>query len=438
MNEKILIIGAGATGLMAAHILTKAGKQVVVLEARERLGGRIHTINTQASLMPAELGAEFIHGDLPVTLGLLKEAGISLLSADAEMWLYENGRFSNEGFFTEDWGLLMEKLGKLKIDTDIYSFLEKEFPGNKYRSLREAVWKFVSGYDTADPRQASAFSLRTEWENEDSGDQHRIEGGYGALINYLEQEIKKAGGIVYLNSIVKEIHWQPGKVKVITSEGITYEAEKLLIALPLGVLQADKNEKAAVVFSPPITEQNDAIKSMGFGSVIKILLEFDDLFWTDEIAEKRAGGSLKNMGFLLSDEEIPTWWSQAPQNSPVLTGWIGGPAASDKKDSSDDEILEQSLQSLANIFNREVEDLKNKLVSFYIVNWTTEPFTLGSYAYDTVEAPTSRKVLNYPVDNTLFFAGEYLYEGPAMGTVEAALISGKEAAEKIIKVEKIV
>jgi monoamine oxidase len=116
-----------------------------------------------------------------------------------------------------------------------------------------------------------------------------------------------------------------------------------------------------------------------------------------------------------------------------LTGWIGGPGAAKKQNTTDEEILKESLQSLGNIFNRNPGELKDKLLAYKIVNWTAEPFTCGSYAYDTIASPVSRKVLNTPISDTLFFAGDYLYDGPIMGTVEAALTSGKEVAKKMIK-----
>ncbi len=94
--------------------------------------------------------------------------------------------------------------------------------------------------------------------------------------------------------------------------------------------------------------------------------------------------------------------------------------------------MQLSLQSIGNIFKRSIEELRNKLVAFHVANWTADLFTRGSYAYDTVEAPEARKVLGEAVDNTIFFAGEYLYEGPAMGTVEAALTSGRDVVGKII------
>ncbi|MGH7237879.1 MAG: flavin monoamine oxidase family protein, partial [Candidatus Saccharimonadales bacterium] len=302
----------------------------------------------------------------------------------------------------------------------------------RYDGLKNSVRKFVWGYDSADPGKASAFALRSEWLDEDQRSGHRVKGGYGKMIGFLEDECKNAGGLIFLNSIVKEIHWAAGKVKAITHDGTVYEAPKVIIALPLGVLQANKNEKAAISFIPPIPEQTEALERIGFGAVIKILFEFDTLFWEDKQTEALAGKSLKNMGFLITDQGIPVWWTQVPGHSAVLTGWLSGPCAAKRKDMADDEILQLSLQSLSVIFKREIKELKNKLVSFQIVNWANDPFTLGSYAYDTVETAAARKLLNGPVEDTLFFAGEYLYEGAMMGTVEAALVSGAEVARRIL------
>jgi monoamine oxidase len=435
-HSGIIIIGGGAAGLMAASKLAKAGKSVVLLEARERLGGRIFTIDNELHFSYAELGAEFIHGDLPVTLGLLNEAGIPYYTVNAEMWRHQNGCFDKENFFVKDWGLLMEKLEQLDEDKAVDAFLAKEFAGDNFLALRTSVLRFLSGYDTAEPDKASTFAVRKEWQTEDDDIQRRIKGGYGSLVTFLEDEFKKAGGHIYLNAVVKEIHWQQGSVKVVTDESVVYTAAQVVVAVPLGVLQAPEHEKGAITFFPSITEQSNALQDMGFGAVIKVLLEFNQPFWEDSFTAKMAGNSLKNMGFLISDEDIPTWWTQAPVRSPVITGWIGGLPAKEKKSLADEEILQQSLQSLSNIFKRSMEELNDRLTAFKIVNWTNEPFTLGSYAYDTIASPVSREVLNRPVENTLFFAGDYLYSGHAMGTVEAALTSGKLTAENILMLSK--
>jgi monoamine oxidase len=174
---------------------------------------------------------------------------------------------------------------------------------------------------------------------------------------------------------------------------------------------------------------------MGFGSIIKILLEFDEIFWESKAITKMAGADLSTMGFLFTEEAIPTFWTQAPAHSPLLTGWLGGPPAYAQKDTPDEAVLQLALTSLSNIFKIDPITLKDKLIAWNVANWTAEPFTRGSYGYDKVESPQARKLLLQPVESTIYFAGEYLYDGPAMGTVEAALTSGKNIAEMILKNE---
>jgi len=425
-DTEIIIIGAGAAGLMAGYTLSKTGKWVTILEARDRIGGRIHTLKNSSFFHHAELGAEFVHGNLPVTQQLVKDAGLEYVSVEGEMWQCRKGKFS-KGFEQMDWGLLLGKLAKLEKDITIGAFLDEHFPGEKYNSLRESVARFVSGYDTADPYLASAFALREEWQSEDDDAQYRIAGGYGKLMDHLAIEIKANGSEIFLNSVAKYIEWENGKVKVALSGGEQYSAGKLIIALPLGVLRS-----GAITFSPGVRSHKNALEQIGFGAIIKILLEFKEAFWESDRVSKIAGNSLSHMGFVLSDEPIPTWWTQFPTHSTVLTGWLGGPPAEKQKYLTSEELLELALQSLSNIFKIEVSVLKDSLVAREVVNWTVDPFTLGSYAYDTVESHKARKILANPIDDTIYFAGEYLYEGPAMGTVEAALTSGKKVAMELL------
>jgi monoamine oxidase len=431
-NTDIIVIGAGAAGLLAAGTLAKAGKTVVLLEARNRIGGRIHTLEYGSALQPAEMGAEFIHGDLPLTKSLLDEAGITYHSASAEMWKYTDGKFTPNESFVENWDELLDRLKALEQDITINNFLQQYFADDKYHNMRQSVRSFVTGYDNGDPARASAFALRKEWLFEDEGAQYRIEGGYVKLMNYLADEFKAASGTICLNAAVQHIEWDEQQVKISTTAGINYNAKQLLIALPLGILQIDKNQEGAVQFSPQVTQHTHAINALGFGAVIKILFEFDQPFWENVPTDKLGGKSIENMGYLFSEEEIPTWWTQIPQHTNLLTGWLGGPDAAEKVDTSDADIMEQGLQSLRNIFSIHPLKLRQKLINWQVVNWTADPFTRGSYAYDTVAAPQAKQVLNNPVANTIYFAGEYLYEGTAMGTVEAALTSGLKAAEKIL------
>ncbi|MGQ2982269.1 flavin monoamine oxidase family protein [Flavobacterium sp.] len=429
MRSDILIIGAGASGLMAAYTLVKAGKKVAVLEARDRTGGRIHTIEGRGFSGPVELGAEFVHGNLPVTLGLLKEAGIGYSDVGFEMWQHHNGKLEQSIAFVDGWDAFLEKLNGLAEDMPILDFIEQNFGGEKYANMRRQIVDYVSGYDTADVKDVGAFALRNEWNHEDEDAQHRINGGYCRVIDLLAGTVQDAGNAIYLNSVVKEIIWERGSVKAITADGTAFEGGEAIVALPLGVLH-NKEGEGAVKFCPPINEQEKAFSGIGFGSVIKVLLEFDTIFWE----KGGVDADLSSMGFLFSDEAIPTYWTQAHQRSSLLTGWLGGPPAHLQKDTSAETVLDMALVSLANIFKTGPEELRSRLVAWHVANWTAEPFSLGSYAYDKVESAKARILLSQPVDNTILFAGEYLYEGPAMGTVEAALTSGRDVAHKLLEI----
>jgi monoamine oxidase len=431
-NADVLIIGAGAAGLMAAYTLAKSGKKVTVLEACNRTGGRIHTIDNASFFNRAELGAEFVHGDLPVTLGLLHQAGIRYYPAGGDMWRFEDGTLTKDAGMIADWDQLMEKLDALQQDMSMNDFLEQYFADARYDELKSSVLNYAAGYDTSDPARVSTIALRREWQNEDEGAQHRIEGGYCRLVQYLVNEIKQAGSMVYLNAPVTHINWQAGLAKATTLDKEVYEAAKVILAIPLGVWQAAPGNKGVIAFEPPIPQQQQALQNMGFGAVIKVLLQFDEIFWEDILTTERAGSNLKNMAFLFSNEAIPTWWTQAPEQSPLLTGWLGGETAAQWKEKPVEEILQLSLQSLAHIFNRSYNDFKGKLIASHVANWTADPYIYGSYAYDTIHTAASLAVLNQPVENTLYFAGEFMYEGTAMGTVEAALTSGKDVASGIL------
>jgi monoamine oxidase len=417
-TTNIIVIGAGAAGLMAAYQLSKAGKKVTVLEARKRVGGRIHTIANTPFSKPVELGAEFIHGNLPVTLSLLKEAGIHYSGAGFEMWHYREG-----------WDTFLEKLNALERDIPMRDFLEENFSGEQFARMRKQIKDYISGYDTADIKDAAAFSLRNEWNHENPDAQYRVDEGYSAMTQYLADKIFEADNEIFLDTIAKEVYWGNDTVKIVTENGKIFEAPKAIIALPLGVLQAPDDAEGAITFYPPIPHYQKAMHNIGFGAVIKIVLEFDSAFWEDNAVE----ADLSEMAFLLSDEDVPTYWTQSPERSPLLTGWLGGPPAYQYKDAPKEVLLQKTLASLATIFNSDAETLKYRLVAWEVANWTTDPFTLGSYAYDTIKSQNARSILAQPISDMLYFAGEYLYDGSAMGTVEAALTSGKNVAEKLLK-----
>src|ERR1700716_3929556 len=181
----IVVIGAGAAGLMAARELGRAGKKVTILEARDRCGGRIHPLPAAEFGYPAEGGAEFVHGEAPVTHGLLREAALSLLPIQGTQWTVEDGKFSREESQDLHGAQLHNALKELKDDLTVADFLRRYFAAPKYHRLRHSIERMVEGYDAADPDRASTLALRDEWMDGGRSTQARISGGYGPLVEFL-------------------------------------------------------------------------------------------------------------------------------------------------------------------------------------------------------------------------------------------------------------
>ncbi len=419
MQADVMVIGAGAAGLMAAAQLAEAGKKVLVLEAGAQAGGRIRTIADGAFEQPVEGGAEFVHGKLPLTHQLLKEAQLKTVEAGGEIWRSEEGKLKKQEDFIAEYDALIAALKSLKEDVTVAQALQIHFASPKHGELRKTLKSYVEGYYAGDMEKASAFALRDELEGAEDEDE-RMKGGYGQLIDYLLQQCHKKGVQFYFNTPVTRLQWQKEKVTATTQSGDEFTAAKAIITVSVGVLQ-----KGLILFDPAIVSKMNTAQQLGFGAVIKIVLQLKEPFWKKDFA-------LNEMAFLFSEEQIPTWWTQHPQQSNVLTGWCAGPAAAALKGETDEALFEKAVTSLANCFSLSVADLKEKTDVWKVFNWAADEYTLGGYSYLTVQSEKAIQEMTTPVDHTLYFAGEGLCNSMEIGTVEAALQSGKEAARLVL------
>lgn len=198
----IIIVGAGAAGLLAAKMLSDAKMKVCIIEARDRIGGRIHTVSKPGFSRPVEAGAEFIHGKLPLTMQLLKESVIPWHATDGTLWQVKDDQLKRREDFIEHADQLMKTLHNLDHDITIAELLEKYFPGDKYTEMKHSLQQYVEGYDAADIHEFSAFALKEDWEAADE-QQYRSENGYLQLIRDLQTTILQNGSSIFLNTTVK-------------------------------------------------------------------------------------------------------------------------------------------------------------------------------------------------------------------------------------------
>lgn len=416
-----LVIGAGAAGLIAALEIALTGRRVAVIEAKDRVGGRIYSFCENSLLV--ELGAEFVHGNLPLTEGLLKKAGAKLVPVKGSIWQHRDGQLSEQEDFIEDYHDLEKKFKSLEGDKPVAQFLQQDLAGGKLEQLRFSLKNYVEGYYAADTTKASTRALCEELTSSDE-EQYRVEGGYQVLISYLETKCREKGVQFFLSQPVLQLQWKDGEALAITPKG-SFQGRKALVTVPLGVLQ-----KEGITFFPALPAVKKAVQRLGFGHVIKLVMQFEDPFWKDPSLTDNK--DLSDASFLFSREAIPTWWTHHPKEDAVLIGWLGGPKAETLHLFSKEELVRKAVYSLSRIFNLDVLHVQQKLVDTQFYNWSADPHFGGAYAYEVVNGEEAIRTLQQPVNNTLFFAGEGLHAGPQMGTVEGALVNGRDAAHRLI------
>jgi monoamine oxidase len=421
----VVIIGAGAAGLAAWRELHSAGLNPVVLEARNRIGGRILTDRSADSLV--ELGAEFVHGKPPAIWSILEKARLEVLESSGTRMVS-----SKEGLrpCPEYWEIIQ------RVDAQINPAREMSYD----RFLAEAqaspfekllVRSYVEGFNAAHAEliSAPAIAIADRAAAEIEGQrQFRLPRGYGSLIDWLATGLPRES--LHLQTEAREIRWRRGQVEIAadTSNGNRdFFAIRLLVTVPLGVLQASPGRRGAIQFIPPLSQKEAALGRLEVGQVVKLMISFKERFW-------RNHGPL---GFVISfGANIPTWWTQEPLASNILTGWAGGPAAEKLINRSQAELVEWAIESLNRIFGKSERWLRERADGIHYYDWSNDPFSRGAYSYPKVGGLKAAQILSEPMDDTIFFAGEATDFQGANGTVHGALDSGKSAAQKIIKASR--
>jgi monoamine oxidase len=414
----VLIVGAGIAGLAAAVELASAGLHVTVLEARDRVGGRIFTVHRDDIDAPIELGAEFVHGRPPELLRLLRDADAALESINGvdACFTYDTlSRCPQDSAFD-----LLEHLDdcvRREGDMSFADFLERRQPS---KGVAEKARSFVEGFNAADAGRIGIAALARQQHAEDEihGDKSsRSIDGYDLLPRHLARRAEQAGATILLRSPVTLVEWDSGSVTMRTAEGKTFSAAKVIITLPLGVLKT-----RSVVFHPEPSRILSAADRMEAGSVLRLVLVFRTPFWKTR---------MPGMRFLFAHGMTPgAYWTQHPRETPMLVAWVGGPSADAMGDAETFRV--QSLRSLERIFSLLPQSLDTELRNWLMHDWQNDPYTRGAYSYAPVGGLDCSAEMAKPVDNTLFFAGEHTDITGHWGTVHGALRAGFRAARQVL------
>jgi monoamine oxidase len=425
----VVVIGAGLAGLAAARALAGAGLRVVVLEARERVGGRVYTLREPGWPAPVEAGAEFVHGHPPALWAALRAAGLETEAVPDRHWHAPAGR-PEPLDFEQGWAPVAARLESLPPeDLSFADFLRLRCADLPAADRAQAV-AYVEGFNPADAARLSTHWVRdTEATvGEESGAPSRLPGGYDRLAWWLADQLGPRQGEIRLRTLVTAVGWQPGTVAVTAATAgggpTEFHARAAVVTLPLGVLQAPPGAAGGVRFDPDPPGKREAYSGLSMGPVAKLALRFREPFW--------AAATAPDLGFLhVGAGPMQVWWSAGPRGPAVLTGWAGGPAAAALSGLEGQALLDRALEQLARAFSTASGRLAALLEDWRAFDWQADPFARGAYSYVPVGGRERVRALAEPVGGTLFFAGEAT-EYLLAGTVAGALASGERAAAEVL------
>lgn len=398
----VAIIGAGVAGLAAARTLTRKGLRVAILEASDRAGGRVQTLEGHTPL-PVELGPEFVHGTPhEQLLALVREAQLPLDEITDVHF--------PPGYSWERFGRLMQGARGAGPDESARDYIER----SHMSSVDARVFaQFVEGFYGAPIGDISVASVAADASGaggEDSANQYRIRGGYGRLVDYLARGLD-----IRYRHAVQQIDWdvQPARIDHVLT------APCVIVAVPIGVLQA-----GSIHFDPPLGAYAGAISQLAMGQVTKLVICLRETVWRPAPENELA--------FVHADGPFPTFWLRTHEHAQQLTAWAGGPHALVLAGAPLDDLAGRAIAGFAAAVNVPPERVADAVLDVHARDFHSDPLVRGAYSFTPTGAAGAAETLARPLADTLFFAGEATdveYEG----TVPGALASGMRAAHDVLE-----
>jgi monoamine oxidase len=419
-GKTVIVIGAGISGLVAASTLVQKGANVIILEAKDYVGGRIKTNRSLG--VPFEFGAGWIHGPS-------KENPIKNLA----------DRSKSSLFVTDDDSCELLNLSGKYIDEKVWNEIEKiwekiiydEIDSNTEGSILDAINKYDSNiwsnpnirwifsayeeFNYGGPVQEISAGLINKMSSFPTADVI-FKDGYDKIINLLSKNLQ-----IRTNSIVKSVDYRnTGNIKVSTTSK-NYECDYVICSIPLGALKSK-----SIKFNPTLPRyKQESIEKVGFGTVTKLALKFTDQFWENDVQYYYTVA--KETG------RWPVWMNYRTfSKEKILMGLCMGNYAKKADFMSNEELIEDGLNVLKNVWEDDVGEVQSLLRT----SWLNDPFTKGAYSFPRVDnSEEDFKNLAEPVNNRLFFCGEHT-DLEYLATTHGALFTGIRAAKEVIKETK--
>lgn len=430
----VIIVGAGVAGLAALRDLDRAGKRVLCLEARDRIGGRIYTVRDERSPIPIELGAEFVHGRPREILNVVASAPLAMYHCAEHAIHVRDGKPLKDEDAWRQIGEVMKDV-EAAVESGREETFSEFLEGTTYSTeTKELATSYVEGFNAARSEVIGITSLAKDAKAADEIDgdcSFRLVNGYEAVPHWMIQGIEDLGSKLRLNCVARAIRWKAGRVSVeFVSESSgavqTISAKQMIVTVPLGVLQAKAAMPGAIRFDPEPDDVLDAAKQLRFGQVIRLILRFQKAVWeeNEDFAEA---------GFLLSNEKhFPAWWTPLPIRARSITGWCSGPHADSLLGADKAEIVSCAIHDLSRILGTSTAKLGELLEATYFHDWHGDPSARGAYSYVPAHAMHAREKFAQPVADTLYFSGEATELNGHSATVHGAIASGRRAARQIL------
>ena len=420
---------------------------MAILEARQRIGGRIFTHRAKVpghGDVPIELGAEFIHGLPAETWDVVNEGHLATVELQGSQLSFLHGRLQKSDATHDAAGDVLQRLKRWTEERPAsdMTFADYLTWAGIGAADAAAVSDYVEGFNAADRSVIGAAALAKQQTAEDEiqgGRLFHVRDGYDRIPLIMVRALRQLGVPILLNRRARHVKWREGSVSIQTaaSSGGTLQAKRAVITLPLGVLQS-----GSMGFSPQPTALLTHAARMRMGAVTRVTLVFRSRFWRNDdllLRQSELAADLRFLSFLFTPQLTPaTWWTAMPEQTPVITGWVGGPKAESWQNrlhtsGNPGLLLIEPMRTLSAAFGMSEDSLRKELTSWHAHDWSADGYSRGAYSYAPAGALDASDKMSIPVAGTLYFAGEHTDTTGHWGTVHGAIRSGMRAARQVLR-----